>query len=39
MTPTYKKASWAAQDWVSDVIPRLAYGAVTAGVFDGLDDR
>lgn len=28
--------TWAAEDWVSDIIPHLAYGAVTAGVLRGL---
>lgn len=30
--------SWAAKDWLADVVPHLAYGAVTAGVLIGLDD-
>lgn len=30
--------SWAAVDWASDVVPHVAYGAVTAAVLDGLDD-
>lgn len=29
--------TWAATDWISDVIPHLAYGAVTACVLQGLD--
>ncbi len=29
--------TWAVTDWVSDVIPHLAYGAVTAGVLRALD--
>lgn len=29
--------SWAAEDWVADVIPHLAYGALTAVVLDDLD--
>lgn len=29
--------SWAAKDWVADVIPHLAYGALTAVVLDDLD--
>jgi hypothetical protein len=29
--------SWAAKDWVADVIPHLAYGALTAVVLDVLD--
>ena len=28
--------SWSASSWLSDVIPHLAYGAVTAAVFDRL---
>ncbi len=31
--------TWAAKDWVSDVIPHMAYGAVTALVLQGLDKR
>lgn len=31
--------SWAAKDWAADVVPHLAYGAVTAHVLDGLDRR
>lgn len=31
--------TWAAEDWVSDVIPHLAYGAVTAGVLHRLEDH
>jgi hypothetical protein len=31
--------SWSASDWVSDVLPHLAFGAVTAGVLRGLTDR
>jgi len=31
--------SWAAADWVADVVPHLAYGLVTAGVLSGLDRR
>jgi len=31
--------TWAPTDWVADVIPHLAYGAVTAGVLNGLDRR
>lgn len=27
---------WRAQDWASDVVPHLAYGAVTAAVVQGL---
>ncbi|MEO9044170.1 MAG: hypothetical protein ABI352_03980 [Candidatus Dormibacter sp.] len=29
--------TWAAKDWVSDVIPHLAYGAVAAGLLRRLD--
>ncbi|MBJ7608247.1 MAG: hypothetical protein JF887_02290 [Candidatus Dormibacteraeota bacterium] len=29
--------TWTASDWASDVIPHLAYGAVTAGVLTQLD--
>ncbi len=29
--------TWAIKDWVSDVIPHVAYGAVTAAVLRGLD--
>lgn len=29
--------TWTATDWASDVIPHLAYGAVTAGVLTQLD--
>ncbi|MGH3764473.1 MAG: hypothetical protein ACRDS0_03970 [Pseudonocardiaceae bacterium] len=29
--------TWAVKDWVSDVIPHVAYGAVTAWVLQGLD--
>lgn len=28
---------WALQDWVSDVVPHLAFGAVTAATLRGLD--
>jgi hypothetical protein len=28
--------SWSASSWLSDLVPRLAYGAVTAAVFEGL---
>lgn len=31
--------TWTVTDWVSDVIPHLAYGAVTAWVLEGLDHR
>lgn len=29
--------TWAAKDWLSDIVPHLAYGAVTAWVLHGLD--
>lgn len=29
--------TWAARDWVADVVPHLAYGLVTAAVLRGLD--
>ncbi|MFE7751131.1 hypothetical protein [Streptomyces sp. NPDC057428] len=29
--------TWAASDWVSDVVPHLAYAWVTVSVLDGLD--
>ncbi len=29
--------TWAAKDWVADVIPHLAYGVFTAAVLDDLD--
>ncbi|MER7008840.1 hypothetical protein ABT297_38155 [Dactylosporangium sp. NPDC000555] len=28
--------TWSAKDWVSDAVPHLAYGAVTATVLDAL---
>jgi hypothetical protein len=31
--------SWTVKDWVSDVIPHVAYGMVTALVLQGLDHR
>ncbi len=31
--------SWGANAWITDLVPHLAYGAVTAYVFTGLDDR
>jgi len=31
--------TWGAKDWVSDGIPHLAYGVVTASVLLGLDHR
>lgn len=30
--------TWGVMDWISDVLPHLAYGAVTACVLDALDD-
>jgi hypothetical protein len=29
--------TWSAADWVADIVPHLAYGAVTAIVLDALD--
>jgi hypothetical protein len=29
--------TWSAADWVSDVVPHLAYGVVTAAVLGNLD--
>lgn len=29
--------TWAASDWVSDIVPHVAYGIVTARVLEGLD--
>jgi hypothetical protein len=29
--------TWAAKDWVADVVPHLAYGALTAAVLNDLD--
>jgi len=31
--------TWAAADWVADIVPHLAYGAVTAAVLSAVDDR
>lgn len=31
--------SWSAADWLSDLIPHLAYGAVAAAVLEALDPR
>lgn len=31
--------TWPASAWVADVVPHLAYGAVTAAVLDRLDGR
>ncbi len=30
--------TWAAKDWIADIVPHLAYGAVTAAVLQGLDN-
>jgi len=30
--------TWADADWLSDALPHLAYGLVTAAVLQGLDD-
>ena len=30
--------TWSVTDWVSDLVPHLAYGGVTAAVLSGLDD-
>jgi hypothetical protein len=29
--------TWSATDWLSDAVPHLAYGLVTAAVVQGLD--
>lgn len=29
--------TWAPQDWVADVVPHLAYAAVTVAMIEGLD--
>ncbi|MDQ2726668.1 MAG: hypothetical protein M3Y91_02105 [Actinomycetota bacterium] len=29
--------TWAVKDWISDIIPHVAYGIVTARVLEGLD--
>jgi hypothetical protein len=29
--------TWSAADWVSDIVPHVAYGVVTALVLEGLD--
>ena len=31
--------TWAVKDWAADIVPHLAYGAVTAAVLDRLDDQ
>ena len=31
--------TWPASSWVVDIVPHLAYGAVTAAVLDRLTDR
>jgi len=30
---------WAASDWISDLIPHLVYGIVTATVYQALSER
>jgi hypothetical protein len=30
--------TWSRADWIADVVPHAAYGAVTAAVLRGLDD-
>jgi hypothetical protein len=30
--------TWSRADWIADVVPHVAYGAVTAAVLQGLDD-
>ena len=30
---------WSASSWLSDLVPHLAYGAVTAAVFEALEPR
>jgi hypothetical protein len=32
-------AGWSASDWASDVVPHLAYGAVTAACLRAIDPR
>ena len=34
---TTEPRTWTITDWVADVVPHLAYGAVTAAVLDHLD--
>jgi len=29
--------TWSRADWVSDIVPHLAYGAVTASVLSALE--
>jgi hypothetical protein len=29
--------TWAAKDWVSDIVPHLAYGMVTAATLNRLE--
>jgi len=31
--------TWAAEDWVADIVPHVAYGVVTAAVLNALDRR
>lgn len=30
---------WGAEGWVADIVPHVAYGFVTAGVYDAIDGR
>lgn len=30
---------WGAEGWIADIVPHLAYGFVTAGVYDAITDR
>lgn len=32
-------SSWAAKDWLSDAVPHLTYGLVTAAVVQGIDQE
>jgi len=34
-----KPRDWSASDWLSDVVPHLAYGAATYAVLASLDDH
>lgn len=29
---------WGAEGWIADIVPHVAYGFVTAGVYDAIDD-
>ncbi len=31
--------TWAATDWIADVVPHVVYDAVTAWVLQGLDQQ